>query len=441
MTVNSQQVPISDTGNIGGGIRLLPHSTAKRHVLEGELRLLCAWPKGRELTQTGMWDCKLNEADKTLAVESRLRVHCLGRLWICDGRELATVSRLQAFSKNPLIMALFEDWRKGVIRPELKEEIDRPEPDFPRLRQMLCEKRCPHWRDCDMNDWSHNPILDQLARYYDLWTVQDRYVRRTLLLLTILSNKGIWATGYKKEDLKKLAGVKKEKSVKRIIEVLHDLGFLKTIRRRTSRKVYKRYVFACQNRRAYERGYAEYWRRRIKATLSDCNATLERPVFRHGQDFDRTCYGVFVGPQPPEWFHEFVAGMEGIIESVMRDSWTDQLIHARRTAESYGGRSGVPKAHMAVRLARLDTEEMNRLRQRLHANLENILDKNLSLTMRKALDWVDFKDKVESLDANSTSYILRIDELDDFRKTKVDLDMPKKRSHREWSRRRRAPVY
>jgi len=365
----------------------------------------------------------------------------LGRLWICDGRELGRVTRLQAFAKNPLIMALFEDWRKGRLRPEIEKEIEKAPPHFVRLRELICYKRCPEWRTCTLRDWDHNPIVDSLCRYYDLWLTRDRYVRRTLLMLTILSQNGIWSTGYRKEDLKKLAGVKKEEAIERIINELNNLGFLKKVKRKTTCKATRYYIFDYQNLKAYKRGRDEYWRGYARMLVEDGNKALQGRNFRWREEFNLMPAGILIGPQPPDWFISALKRFEDMLGMLFRESWSRQFINAEYELESVEKRSDIPRTRLGRRTTFQDSDWKESLRKSLHESLDQLFDDHYSLTLREVLEWLDFSTKIQPKKMQSSLYVLSVDEVDHYRKKEPYPDREQRMEYVEWNRRREVPTF
>lgn len=224
--------------------------------------------------------------------------------------------------------AIFKDWEKGELSPEVEGAIGRQYPDYWELSSLVHCRACENLNTCKQRP---HPFVHDLGWYFSqhglIWGALSPQVRRAVLVLALLGAGGMRGGGYLRSDIGRIAGTTKKTShspTERVADRLCELHVLRKVRKsgRTRyeyaapsywRKVGQGRVSDRQSdwdhRTLWEEPHRNYFRKHARAVSSSMNHLVERSTGRvtpKGWDVKEVPMGMLVGQQPPEWYQDIL---------------------------------------------------------------------------------------------------------------------------------------
>jgi hypothetical protein len=207
------------------------------------------------------------------------------------------------YASGELISALFLSWRRGQLHSGVQRAISRHPPGLWELLEESTCKVCPHLRPGRREDIARNPLFQDMGAYYfELVTQEGPRMRRLLIILNLLGPEGSRPGGYLRQDIEKMAGTLKSRSMTdRLILRLCRLGLLTRRKRRGSAPRYNfirngdvRLAHASLARRDWLE--ARWITNKLRELLKRDPELNVVPVE----------IGMIVGEAPPTWFLTFI---------------------------------------------------------------------------------------------------------------------------------------
>lgn len=331
----------------------------------------------------------------------------------------------KGYLRNPpkgwLLNALFSDWRKGTLRDEVASMIEGEYPDTEALSKWLCGELCG--ASCYIDIEVHRRNLPQAIRGGSapgprrpltpsgakkiaqririqnltrndgpselqsrllepaMWKVASNHVRRAIVILAILGEKGMRKGGYHYSDLRRISGVWQNGPTERLIKSLIDLGYLTKTHTRNPRYTYKvlySHDYGPAKREDMRmRLHEEIARNEVRDLakfLKGASAGHPRHRFVEGSDFAWIDPGILVGSQPPLFAEKLIGEISQIVMRNLFDGFNgviDRAIDKRA--------SGDEDAY--------DRETDGAVLNDMMSELEPILESLNKVTQEQAKEW------------------------------------------------------